>query len=283
MTVILSYIFYFIAGTISPLQRRWLATRKSASNKGQIHFAFQVNLVNAILGLLLIFVQPLNFSGNIPYIALLGLACGVFGAANFALLFAIQKHVEAGVTTIVSNIYTPVTIILATLLLREGLTPMQMIGTVFLLIGMVVVSKKHHIGRLKFDKYFLLMLLSGVLLGILLTTERALQLATGITAGTLISWWSQCLVLGVIVLAMRTKGKYSARDVVVSGGLNFLHSFSWVLLLFTVGNLSLVSAVTTFKVVVVFVAAAIFLKEREDLPRKILGSLIALAGLLLMK
>ncbi|NTW14699.1 MAG: hypothetical protein HGA31_06790, partial [Candidatus Moranbacteria bacterium] len=54
-------------------------------------------------------------------------------------------------------------------------------------------------------------------------------------------------------------------------------------LLFAVGNLSLVSAVTTFKVVIIFVFAAIFLKEREDLTRKIIGSLVSVAGLLMMK
>jgi hypothetical protein len=34
---------------------------------------------------------------------------------------------------------------------------------------------------------------------------------------------------------------------------------------------------------VVFIAGALFLNEREDLPRKIIGSLVALVGLLLMK
>ena len=68
----------------------------------------------------------------------------------------------------------------------------------------------------------------------------------------------------------------------VTGGLRFLQSLSWVILIFMVGNLSIVSSITTFKVVIVFIAAAIFLKERSDLPRKIIGSLVALAGLLLM-
>ncbi len=71
--------------------------------------------------------------------------------------------------------------------------------------------------------------------------------------------------------------------VILSLLLPFLQSLSWVVLIFVVGNLSLVSAITTFKVVVVFIAGAIFLKEREDLPIKIIGSVIALAGLLLMK
>ena len=148
---------------------------------------------------------------------------------------------------------------------------------------MFVVSKKHRIGTFKFDKYFMLMALSGVLLGICLTAERALLKTTGFSAGTMLSWWAQCLFLGIATFVTKNKNEYSKKDISITGVLRFFQSLSWVILLFVVGNLSLVSSITTFKIVVVFIAAALFLKEREDLPRKILGSLIALAGLLLMK
>lgn len=186
----------------------------------------------------------------------------------FITSYTAQKHVEAGVTTLVSNIYTPVIIVLATILL---------------LIGILIVSKKHQIGKFKFDKYFLLMLLSGVMLGISLTAERTLLKTTGFTAGTIFSWWAQCLVLGIAVLITKNKNVYSKKDIAITGSLRFLQSLSWVILTFVVGNLSLVSSITTFKVVIIFIAAAIFLKERTDMPRKITGSLVALVGLLLMK
>lgn len=67
---------------------------------------------------------------------------------------------------------------------------MQIFGTMLLLAGVVVVSKKHRIGRFKFDKYFIMMLLSGVFLGFVVVAERALQKTTGFSAGTMLSWWS---------------------------------------------------------------------------------------------
>lgn len=69
----------------------------------------------------------------------------------------------------------------------------------------------------------------------------------------------------------KSKNVYSNKDILITGTLRFFQALSWVTLIFVVGNLSLVSSVTTFKVVIVFIAAAIFLKEREDVPRKILG------------
>ncbi len=127
------------------------------------------------------------------------------------------------------------------------------------------------------------MVLSGILLGIMLVAERALQKTTGFAAGTLISWWGQCLFMGLAVLIYKSKHIYSTKDVLVTGVLRFLQGLSWVVLLNVVGNLSIVSAVTTFKIVIMFIAGALILHEKEDLPRKIFGSVIALAGLLLMK
>ncbi len=283
MIIFLSYIFYFVAASASPLQRRWLATNRDFDSRSQINFAFRVTAVMIPLSLVIPIFSPFYIKGNIFYLALLAVVSGVFGALSLIFNYNAQKHVEAGISTLVMNIYTPITIILASLLLHEGLTNIQIIGTVLLLIGMVIVAKKHHIGKLHFDKYFLMMLASGVLLGVVLVAERALMKTTGFAAGTIISWWSQCAFTGLAVLIMGSRHVYSTKDVLITGTLRFLQGLSWVVLLNVVGNLSLVSAVTTFKVVLMFIAGALILNEKEDMSRKIIGSVIALAGLLLMR
>lgn len=283
MLVLLSYLFYFIAASASPLQRRWLATRKNSSNAGQIKFAFHVMLITVIFSFFLPIFNPFFLKGDVITLIVLTLISGLFGAGYFISFYTAQKYVEAGISTLVNNIYTPITIVLATLFLSEKLSTIQIFGTILLLVGMTIVSKQHRIGKFKFDKYFLLMVLSGIVLGVSLTAERALQKMTGFTAGTMMSWWSQCAFLGIATFIKNDKNEYTKKDITITGILRFLQSLSWVILIFVVGNLSLVSAITTFKIVLIFVAAAIFLKEREDLPRKIIGSLIAVAGLFLMK
>ncbi len=282
MITVLAYIFYFAAASASPLQRRWLSTT-TREQSSQINLAFHTMLIVAVLGLGLPFFIPFSVQGNSLLIVLLCLVCAVSGAAYFITLYSAQRHVEAGITNLVVNIYTPVTIVLATLLLGEGLKPMQIVGTILLLASVVIVSKKHRIGKFRFDKYFLMMIVSGVLLGITLTAERGLMKTTGFSAGTLFSWWSQCIGLGVVVLYARSKTVYNRKDTLITGGLKFLQAVSWVSLIYIIGNLSVVSSVTTFKIVVIFGAAAIWLNEREDLKRKVVGCFIALLGLLLMK
>ena len=127
------------------------------------------------------------------------------------------------------------------------------------------------------------MILSGVLLGFLLVAERTLQKTTGFSAGTIFSWVAQASFLGLAVLVTKSKHEYSKKEIAISGAVSAIGSLSYVILVTVVGNLSIVSAITTFKVVIIFLAAALILKEREDLPRKILGSIVAVIGLLLMK
>lgn len=283
MLSFLSYIFYFIASSAGPIWRRYLVKKKNPASLGQIDFGFKVMAITAFVGLFLPFFSPFYVAGNHLHLLLLALVCGVCGAGYFICSFIAQKHVEAGITTLVINIYTPVTIILATIFLHEKLTLLQIIGTVLLLIAMVIVSNKHRTGHFHFDKYFLLMVASGVLMGFLLVAERALQKTTGFSAGTIFSWVAQASFLGLAVLITKSKHEYSKKEIAISGAVSAIGSLSYVILVTVVGNLSVVSAITTFKVVIIFLAAALMLKEREDFPRKILGSIIAVLGLLLMK
>jgi drug/metabolite transporter (DMT)-like permease len=282
MLIFFSYIFYFIAASASPLQRRWLAKTKNYNNEGQIHLAFMVTLICVVLSLFFPLFQPFHISGNNLYLIGLSLVCGIFGAASYISLYTAQKHVEAGISSLIINIYTPITILLATFFLNEKLTLLQIVGTAFLLFGMVIVSRKHRIGKFTFDRYFLLTLFSGIMLAFVLVAERALVKTTGFSAGIMFSWWSTCLFMGIATLITHNKNAYSKKDIIITGVLRFFQNLSWAMLVFIVGNLSIVSSITTFKVMLMFIAGALFLNEREDLPRKIIGSIIAVVGLLLM-
>jgi uncharacterized membrane protein len=285
MAIILAYIFYFVAASASPLQRRWLAKKKDAtmSPRGQISFAFHTVLILVLGSFFLPLIEPARITGDISKLIILPIICGFFGMWHFIFGYIAQRHVDAGVSSLVNNIYTPITIALSIMFLNEGLTGKQIVGTIILLVAMIIVAKKHRIGKFKFDKYFLMTVASGVMLGVLLVSERALQKTTGFSMGTMMSWGSQFLFLGLATWITKSKHTYTNKEVLTTGGLKFLQGLSWVTLVFIVGNLSVVSAVTTFKIVIVFILGALFLNEKEDLPRKILGSIIAVIGLLLMK
>ncbi len=281
MVELLSYLFYFVSSTASTLQRRHIATRRS-TDIGQLDFAFRVMFITLIGSSILVIFKKPELNQSLSVATLLAITCGFFGAAAIGSQYIAQRHVEAGVTTLVGNLYTPVAIVLASLLLNEGLKPRQILGTVILLSAVVMVSNKHRLSRWRFDRYFWLNVVSGVTLAVALTAERSLIKENGITTGTWLSWSATTIFLGLAALLAGAKSQYNLRDTSITGSLRFLQQLSWVILIVVVANLSLTSAVTTFKIVTVFVTAAIFLHEREDLRRKIIGSFIAVAGLLLM-
>jgi len=283
MTIILIYVGFFLVTTLSSLQRRFVIKRKDSEGLDQIRFAFEVMCILVIGSIVMQFFSPLYFSGSKLYLVFLSLICGVFGMGFFALNFMAQKHIDAGVSNVILNICTPLTIIFSSVFLRESLTNIQILGTALLLTSIILISQKHRISRFNFDKYFWMILLSGVFLSILLVAERTLQIQTGLTGATILSWGSQCFFLGLLTLALKSKHTYTNSEVLTTGILQLFSSIAYVVLLFYIGNLSLVSAVTTFKIVTVFIAAAIFLGEREDMPRKIFGSILAVIGLLLIK
>lgn len=277
----LAYAFYFLAATVAPIQRRWLARRNEGGDK--IDLSFKVSFVRALFVLMLPLFSPFVLSGSFREIGILLLLSAIGGIGYHLSYFTAQRHVEAGVTSVLGNSYTPITIVLSSLLLGESLRGLQVLGAVLLIIASVIVSKKHRIGTAKYDRYFWLMVFSGFSLSILLVADRQLMKITGFTASTVLSWWA--VSLGLFVLTLFSKGKttYTSKDLVVTGGLKFFQDTSWAVLIYVVGNLSIVSAVTTFKIVLVFIIGALFLGEKEDLGRKIMGSLIAVLGLLLMK
>lgn len=283
MSIFLSYLFYFTASSIKSLQQRSLLKHKEYTIPEQINFTFQCIGILFLGSLFFPFFSPFYISGGFWHLFFLALICGVFGAGSNIASYLAQKHVDAGVTIVLWNIYTPITIFLSSILLHEGLKPVQILGTILLLFAIVIISKKHRIGRFSFDKYFLLTILSGILISGVLVAERALQNTTGFSAGVMISWGSGALALGLVSLFLGNKHSYTTKEVVTTGGLQFISSLSYVILVWVSGNLSVVSSVTTFKVVVIFITAAIFLHEREDLGRKVWGSVIAVIGLLLMK
>ncbi len=278
---VLCYIFYFIAATISPLQRRHIALKRT-NDAGQLDFAFHIMLITFVLSVILVVFKHPELNQSWYVAGFLAVVCGISGATSIGTQYIAQRHVEAGITQLISNIYTPVSIILASLLLNEGLEARQIAGTIILLIAVVLVSSKHRISRWSFDKYFWLNVASGIALAFCLTAERALIKNNNITTGTWLSWGAQVVCLAIAALIAGTRSQHNLKETSATGGLRFLQQISWVVLVTVVANLSLVTAITTFKIVIVFITAAIFLNEREDLKRKIIGSLIATAGLLLM-
>ncbi len=116
MSIIFAYIFYFIAASASPLQRRWLAKNKSLTLRQQITFTFQISFVLALCSLLLPLWKPITYTGdNIPLVITLTLGTMFFGGGFYLISYITDKHLDAGIKSFTSNLSTPLVILFSTL------------------------------------------------------------------------------------------------------------------------------------------------------------------------
>ncbi|OGL30456.1 hypothetical protein A3F37_01105 [Candidatus Saccharibacteria bacterium RIFCSPHIGHO2_12_FULL_41_12] len=281
MTAVLAYIFFFVAATVSPLQRRHQSRRTKTD---PIVLAAWTQAFVWVLGLSLLYKADISFSWS-WHLIFLNAGLFICGPLFFYLSYNSQKHVDATQSVVLSNIYTPVAIILAILFLSETLTLQQIMGAIILFIAMLIISIERATSQsFRFSKYSIYMLSSGVFLGIILFLEKATMNLIGNRVGIVVSWTAQ--TIGLLILAYALRGIHklpTKREIFTSGALRYAQQLSYVTLLIVVGNLALVAAVTTFKIVFIFLGAFVFLHEKEHLYRKFFGVVIAIVGLLLMK
>src|SRR6202042_2303499 len=100
-------------------------------------------------------------------------AAVLYGLSNAPALKS-QKEVDATQFSIISNIYTPITILTSAFLLKESLTTIQVVGMMLLVFGAITISiKRVRPQTFLFDSHSLMSIWSGVALRFGLVAERA--------------------------------------------------------------------------------------------------------------
>src|SRR3990167_6718590 len=144
--------FYFIASsTYSLLQRKY----------AQIS-AIPLRLIPALIFGFLVYPVSLitafflgNFWINVEWqsVCLLLLASSTIAAFNVSP-FRINKYIDTTQYLIISNIYTPVTVLIGVFVLHEAFSGTQFLGMLMLIVGAVLVAAKGFTRRtFRFDKH----------------------------------------------------------------------------------------------------------------------------------
>ncbi len=212
------------------------------------------------------------------------LAAALCQVASSSLGFSSLRYTDVSDYNLLSQIYTPISIVLAIVFLSEGLTITQAIGACLLIAGAMVVLKGDKT-RFALTKGNILALLCGAFLGVGVVTTRIAVRLGGLPNYTKYGYMMQVSILLVItskiIYKERAEISNSLRDVTIMGLGRFGQLFSFVLATVYASNLALVSSVTTFNVVLIFGAGYFFLKERKNLKQKLLGVSLAMLGLLM--
>ena len=264
------------------LQRLLLKDDKSESISFSIFFQIGVAAVTAILVFIMQGSIPLPDFSNISWSVLAMTA--LYALANI-FIFKALKSTEASRFTVIFASKTLFAALGASLLFREVLTPIQWVGAILIILGIVIISMK------KFDKKLnmgdLFALLAAILFGLANTNDRFLvkffDPYTYVIIGFLLPGFAIALMYPKKLILLKT---YIRK--------NFLYKMALLCLLYGLSavtffaalqitpNSSQLFSINAFGAIITVILSILILKERDHMAKKIIGALISVAGLLLI-
>lgn len=211
------------------------------------------------------------------------LLIGLFNTAPFRL----NKHIDATQYIIINNIYTPIVVAIGVFMLHETFTAKQFVGTLLLVIGAIMVAIKNVRSKAwKLDRYSWELILLSIFFGIGLAAEKASLGQMSLYAYFIIGWGMQIAVTGWFARKeLHLIPKISTPEWMELTKLGLVRCgqvFGYIFSLSISNNIPLIASVTSFRIPLVFIASYFLLKERDHLPRKVAGVVIATIGLLLL-
>lgn len=211
----------------------------------------------------------------------------VFPIINIVTLRA-NKDIDAGLFAVLSNLTPIVTIVAASILLKEDLNHTQLVGAVIILSSafLVTLPGLRFRGRsIASGLMFAVMAIS--LSGLATVYERWMLTRIDFGAYLILGWGAQTLWMTVVswpqrkqLKALRNKKNFPALlSYALAASIKGI-VFIGALRLTT--NVSLLSAITSFLAVMVVIAAYFALKERRWLWYKVGAAIIGAAGLIIL-
>lgn len=216
---------------------------------------------------------------------LLGLGALFFAGANF-MAYRANEELDAAQFAIITNLEALFVIIIAGVFLGERLTGLQLLGALLLIIAAIDVAVEKT-GRRTFrvSRASLIALSACLFVAAGLTTEKALLKEMGFATYVFLGWSAQTIVVGLFTFRDRKKFKHvSAKqfaEMMVLGVLRLGAALSAVAAI-TMVDISIVASVRSYKPILIFFGALIFLGEKRDFRRRIIGAGLATVGLLLL-
>lgn len=270
----------FLYSISALIQRVLMKDDKSDAHAYSIVFQILGAVVVGTFALFRGFVVPpiLQFPVNFLLLAVL------YGLGTYFLFKSLQ-YIEVSEVTIITSVRAVVTIISAVLLLGEVFNLQKAIGTAIILASTFIVTEK--VGKIKFDKGVLYALGMALCYGLGITNDAYLLKYVNVFSFTTFGF----LLPGLFLIAIKPKAIFQLKQFTkpkifskmlildVCYGTAAI-SFYWAIDLGA--KASQITPILLSSVIVTVILAAIFLKERDHLVKKLFCAILVTIGVLLL-
>jgi len=285
MPWIIPLLGYLVFATIYSLIRRNLG--KNFAEHNRLVNAFFFLAVLWPIGSLIGFLSHPNLHIGWLSLALVLAGSIVWPLSNLSAYRA-NRHIDAGMFSILSNLTPIVTITVAWNLLGEGLNSQQLFGAVIILVSAILVTLPSIRRHRRTDRNGLMFaLLTVVLVGLGIVFERYMLKRMDIGAYFIFGWGAQTFWMIIFALS-EYKNIHLLKDrkfflPTLGYGLSAaLRGVGFVAALKFSNNASLVGAAASFLSVSVVVAAFFFTNEKDGLAIKLPAALLGTVGLIIL-
>lgn len=263
------------------LQRILLKEEKSDPVAYSIVFQIITGLMVGVFAIIRGFSVP-NLLPILPNLILMIL---FYGAGNI-FIFRALKHLEASDFTIIFASRTLWTIVAAIFFLKESFNINQFFGTILILISIFIVTGKAKI--LSLDKGHIYALAGAVAFGLAFANDAFILRIFDVPSYLFIAFILPAIVVWLFNPGATKKMKplLKGKTLQKLGVLTILYAVSAVsiFLAYQIGrNAAQIAPLNQTSTIVTVIFGIIFLKERADLFKKLLGSVISFIGVLLLR
>lgn len=245
-----------------------------------LSFALSLEISRALLFGLLAFVD-FSISLSLKSVLLLS-ALGLFEPISIYLLMKMHEYNQLSVSSIISRTRMIWVVVLAFIFLGESLQAKQYIGIFILFIGLSIAVSPH---KFFMDKGIKIALLNAVGAAIITVLIKAASSYASIPV--LMVWMSlpSLFIFPLLIKDTRKRlSQFVGQNPMAVFGFTGSSLFAMYGYVFAIkhGSVSIATAVYHAMIIVAVVAGITLLGEKEDVVKKILGTLVTIAGILLL-
>lgn len=249
-----------------------------------IAFSIVFQIFTGLLILIYSLIRGFSVPNLIPLLPNLVLMTILYGAGNI-FIFKALKTSEASQFTIIFATRTIWSITAAVLFLGEGFTIKQLLGTALILSSIVLVAWQD---KLKFGKGTLLSLGAAAFFGLAFANDALIVRNFDVPSYMSIAFIIPALAVWAIFPKSTAKMKAMLEKEFIKklGILGVFYAVSALTIFFAyqIGrNAAQIAPLNQTSMILTVILAIIFLKEKSQLGRKILASILSFIGVLLLR
>jgi uncharacterized membrane protein len=261
------------------VSKQFISHAKVAVAFMYVFFVTPVGIVYALLN----YDVSFNFS-FLTWVFLV--ASGILFAIANITAYRSNAHIDAAQFAILTNLMAVFTVIIAAIFLSERMTLLQLLGVAVLVSTAALVSVRRTTERtFEISKWSLLAIFSALLAAAALTFEKHLLGQMNVGTYMIIGWGFQTLAMVVLAAGKwHTLKDFGRKGIIKLSSLGILRSLQGITFVIAVSqaDIGLLVSIVSYKSVLIFAGGILFLNEKSHLIIRLLGSILATVGLLLV-